>query len=161
MASTIIGAHAFEHFFSNAIPLLTTFIAADMGLGAIQVGIIVAVRSACGGLTSVTGGFLSDLFHHRVAWVLSISAFLSGIGLLLDGGVANVWAAAVRAGVRVFRRGAVASACSGTAGAEVPQPTSFVHIHAPVPRAASAMSWGPWPPASCCWARCSGRHRTA
>ena len=83
MASTIIGAHAFEHFFSNAIPLLTTFIAADMGLSALQVGVIVAVRSACGGLTSVTGGFLADLFHHRVAWVLSISAFLSGVGLLL------------------------------------------------------------------------------
>ena len=83
MASTLIGAHAFEHFFSNAIPLLTTFIAADLGLSALQVGVIVAVRSACGGLTSVTGGFLSDLFHHRVAWVLSISAFLSGVGLLL------------------------------------------------------------------------------
>ena len=83
MASTLISAHGFEHFFSNSIPLLTTFIAADLGLSAIQVGVMVAVRSACGGITSVSGGFLADLFHHRVAWVLSISAFLSGVGLLL------------------------------------------------------------------------------
>ena len=42
-----------------------------------------AVRSAAAGITSVTGGFLSDLLHHRIAWVLSVSAFLTAVGLLL------------------------------------------------------------------------------
>ncbi len=83
LASTLIGAHGFEHLISNSIPLLTTVIAVDLGLGALQVGAIVAVRSAAAGITSVTGGFLSDLLHHRIAWVLSISAFLTAIGLVL------------------------------------------------------------------------------
>ena len=83
LASTLIGAHGFEHLISNSIPLLTTVMAVDLGLGALQVGAIVAVRSASAGITSVTGGFLSDLLHHRIAWVLSISAFLTAVGLLL------------------------------------------------------------------------------
>ncbi len=83
MASTLIGAHAFEHLYAHSIPLLTTVIAADLGLGALQVGAIVAVRSIFGGVTSVSGGVLVDLFHHRVAWVLSISTFMIGLGYLL------------------------------------------------------------------------------
>ncbi len=83
LASTLIGAHGFEHLISNSIPLLTTVMAVELGLGALQVGAIVAVRSASAGITSVTGGFLSDLLHHRIAWVLSISAFLTAVGLLL------------------------------------------------------------------------------
>ena len=83
MATTLIGAHAFEHLYAHSIPLLTTVIAADLGLGALQVGAIVAVRSIFGGLTSVSGGVLVDLFHHRVAWVLSISTFMIGLGYLL------------------------------------------------------------------------------
>ena len=83
LASTLVGAHGFEHLISNSIPLLTTVIAVDLQLSALQVGAIVAVRSASAGITSVTGGFLSDLLHHRIAWVLSISAFLTAVGLLI------------------------------------------------------------------------------
>jgi FSR family fosmidomycin resistance protein-like MFS transporter len=83
LASTLIGAHGFEHLISNSIPLLTTVIAVDLQLSALQVGAIVAVRSASAGITSVTGGFLSDLLHHRIAWVLSISTFLTAVGLLI------------------------------------------------------------------------------
>ena len=83
MASTLIGAHAFEHLYAHSIPLLATVIALDLGLGALQVGLIVVVRSVFGGLTSVSGGILVDLFHHRVAWVLSISTFMIGTGYLL------------------------------------------------------------------------------
>ena len=44
---------------------------------------MVAIRSIFGGVTSTAGGFLVDLFHHRVAWVLSISTFMIGLGYLL------------------------------------------------------------------------------
>ena len=44
---------------------------------------MVAIRSIFGGVTSTAGGFLVDLFHHRVAWVLSISTFMIGTGYLL------------------------------------------------------------------------------
>ena len=83
MATTVIGAHAFEHFYAHTIPFLAAIIAADLGLGAFQVGLIVVVRSIFGGVTSTAGGFLVDLFHHRVSWVLSISAFSIGLGYLL------------------------------------------------------------------------------
>ena len=83
MATTLIGAHAFEHLYAHSIPLLATVIAADLGLGALQVGAIVAVRSVFGGVTSTAGGFLVDIFHHRVAWVLSISTLMIGLGYLL------------------------------------------------------------------------------
>ena len=56
MATTIITAHGFEHLFSNTIPLLTTQIALDLELTSLQVGAIVAVRSAFAGITSVSGG---------------------------------------------------------------------------------------------------------
>ena len=83
MATTVIGAHAFEHFYAHTIPFLAAIIAADLGLGAFQVGLIVVVRSIFGGITSTAGGFLVDLFHHRVSWVLSISAFSIGVAYLL------------------------------------------------------------------------------
>ena len=83
MATTVIGAHAFEHFYAHTIPFLAAIIAADLGLGAFQVGLIVVVRSIFGGITSTVGGFLVDLFHHRVSWVLSISAFSIGVGYLV------------------------------------------------------------------------------
>jgi MFS family permease len=83
MATTVIGAHSFEHIYAHSIPFLAAIIAADLGLGALQVGLIVAVRSIFGGITSTVGGFLVDLFHHRVSWVLSISAFSIGLGYLL------------------------------------------------------------------------------
>ncbi len=83
MATTVIGAHAFEHFYAHTIPFLAAIIAADLGLGAFQVGMIVVVRSIFGGITSTVGGFLVDLFHHRVSWVLSISAFSIGVGYLI------------------------------------------------------------------------------
>lgn len=83
MATTVIGAHAFEHFYAHTIPFLAAIIAADLNLGAFQVGLIVVVRSIFGGITSTVGGFLVDLFHHRVSWVLSISAFSIGVGYLV------------------------------------------------------------------------------
>ena len=83
MATTVIGAHAFEHFYAHTIPFLAAFIIAEFEMGALQVGVIVAIRSIFGGITSTVGGFLVDLFHHRVSWVLSISAFSIGVGYLL------------------------------------------------------------------------------
>ena len=83
MATTVIGAHAFEHLYAHSIPVLILAISTELGLGALQVGVVVAVRSIFGGLTSTSGGFLVDIFHHRVAWVLSISTFMIGLGYLL------------------------------------------------------------------------------
>ncbi len=83
MATTLVGAHAFEHLYAHSIPILILAIAQDFQLSALGVGAVVAIRSIFGGVTSTAGGFLVDLFHHRVAWVLSISTFMIGLGYLL------------------------------------------------------------------------------
>ena len=83
MATTLVGAHAFEHLYAHSIPIIILAIITEFELGAIGVGAVVAIRSIFGGVTSTAGGFLVDLFHHRVAWVLSISTFMIGLGYLL------------------------------------------------------------------------------
>jgi MFS family permease len=83
MATTLVGAHAFEHLYAHSIPIIILAIITEFELGALSVGAVVAIRSIFGGITSTAGGFLVDLFHHRVAWVLSISTFMIGLGYLL------------------------------------------------------------------------------
>ena len=83
MATTLVGAHAFEHLYAHSIPVIILAIITEFELGALSVGAVVAIRSIFGGITSTAGGFLVDLFHHRVAWVLSISTFMIGLGYLL------------------------------------------------------------------------------
>ena len=83
MATTVIGAHAFEHLYAHSIPLLAPIILADLGTSATFGLLIPAIRSVFGGVSSTVGGFFVDLYHHRVAWVLSVSAFSVGLGYLL------------------------------------------------------------------------------
>lgn len=83
MATTLVGAHAFEHLYAHSIPVIILAIITEFELGALSVGAVVAIRSIFGGITSTAGGFLVDLFHHRVAWVLSISTLMIGTGYLL------------------------------------------------------------------------------
>lgn len=83
MATTLIGAHAFEHLYAHSIPLLAPIILADLGVNASLGLLIPAIRSVFGGVSSTVGGFFVDLYHHRVAWVLSVSAFSVGLGYLL------------------------------------------------------------------------------
>jgi MFS family permease len=83
MATTLIGAHAFEHLYAHSIPLLAPIILADLGVSATFGLLIPAIRSIFGGVSSTVGGFFVDLYHHRVAWVLSASAFSVGLGYLL------------------------------------------------------------------------------
>ena len=83
MATTLVGAHAFEHLYAHSIPIIILAIITEFELGALSVGAVVAIRSIFGGITSTAGGFLVDLFHHRVAWVLAISTLMIGTGYLL------------------------------------------------------------------------------
>ena len=83
MATTLVGAHAFEHLYAHSIPVIILAIITEFNLGALSVAAVIAIRSIFGGVTSTAGGFLVDIFHHRVAWVLSISTFMIGLGYLL------------------------------------------------------------------------------
>ena len=62
MATTVIGAHAFEHLYAHSIPVLILAISTELGLGALQVGVVVAVRSIFGGLPAPPAGFWLTFF---------------------------------------------------------------------------------------------------
>ena len=48
MATTLIGAHAFEHLYAHSIPLLAPIILADLGANATLGLLIPAIRSIFG-----------------------------------------------------------------------------------------------------------------
>ena len=83
MATTVIGAHAFEHMYGRAFLVLIPAIYVALGLAPIQAGLLDAVRQLSGGVTSMTGGFFVDVFHHRRAHVLALSLALIAVGYFL------------------------------------------------------------------------------
>ena len=83
MATTLIGAHGLEHMYGHSFAVLVTEIYKDLGLDPIQAGLLSAVRQITGGLTSVSSGFLVDMFEHRRAQVLAVSMALIGLGYFL------------------------------------------------------------------------------
>ena len=83
MATTLIGAHGVEHMYGHSFAVLVTEIYRDLGLDPIQAGVLSAVRQLTGGLTSVSSGFLVDMFEHRRAQVLAGSMALIGLGYFL------------------------------------------------------------------------------
>ena len=83
MATTLIGAHGLEHMYGHSFAVLVTEIYKDLGLDPIQAGVLSAVRQLTGGLTSVSSGFLVDMFEHRRAQVLAVSMALIGVGYFL------------------------------------------------------------------------------
>ena len=83
MATTVIGAHAFEHMYGRAFLVLITAIYVALGLAPLQAGLLDAVRQLSGGITSMTGGFFVDVFHHRRAHVLAGSMCLIAVGYFL------------------------------------------------------------------------------
>ena len=58
MATTLVGAHAFEHLYAHSIPIIILAITTECELGALSVGAVVVIRSIFGGITSTAGGFL-------------------------------------------------------------------------------------------------------
>ena len=83
MATTLIGAHGLEHMYGHSFAVLVTEIYKDLGLDPIQAGVLSAVRQLAGGITSVSSGFLVDIFEHRRAQVLAGSMALIGLGYFL------------------------------------------------------------------------------
>ena len=83
MATTVIGAHAFEHMYGRAFLVLIPAIYVALGLAPIQAGLLDAVRQLSGGVTSMTGGFFVDVFQHRRAHVLTLSWVLIAVGYFL------------------------------------------------------------------------------
>ena len=83
MAISLISAHGPEHMYGRSFLVLIPSIYVALGLAPIQAGMLDAVRQLSSGITSMSGGFLVDIFQHRRAQVLSLSMALIGIGYFL------------------------------------------------------------------------------
>jgi MFS transporter, FSR family, fosmidomycin resistance protein len=83
MASSIIGAHGLEHMYGHGLMALLPAIYTTLGLSAVQIAMIPAVRQLASGATSVVGGFVVDMFQHRRGLILAMSMLMLGTGYLL------------------------------------------------------------------------------
>lgn len=89
VAGVIVAGHAFQHMYADGFLVLLPTIYAAFGMSPISAGVFSAVRQAAGGLTTMGGGFLVDMFSGKRGLLLSGSLFLMGFGYLLVAAAPN------------------------------------------------------------------------
>jgi len=91
VAGTIITGHGFQHMYADGFLVLIPLIKDAFGVGAVELGILSTARQAAGGLLSMGGGFLVDMFSGKRALLLATSLFSMGLAYLLAGLAPNFW----------------------------------------------------------------------
>lgn len=91
VAGTIITGHGFQHMYADGFLVLLPLIKDAFGVGAVELGILSTARQAAGGLLSMGGGFLVDMFSGKRALLLATSLFSMGLAYLLAGLAPNFW----------------------------------------------------------------------
>jgi MFS family permease len=89
IAGAIITGHAFQHMYADAFLVLLPAIYDAFGLTAISAGLLSMVRQGAGGLLTMGGGFVVDMFSGRRGLLLSGSLFLMGLGYLFVAAAPN------------------------------------------------------------------------
>jgi len=85
IAGAIVAGHGFQHMYADGFLVLMPTIAEAFGMTALTTGLFSAIRQAAGGLMTVGGGFLIDMFSGRRGLLLAGSLFMMGFGYLLMG----------------------------------------------------------------------------
>jgi len=85
VAATLIGSHSVQHMYARGFLIIIPQIYANMGLAAIQVGMLDAIRQFSGGVFSMGGGLVTDRLQHRRGLFLGVSLGLMALGYLLVG----------------------------------------------------------------------------
>ena len=83
IAGSIIVGHAFQHMYSDGFLVLLDPIYQAFGLTPLSVGALSAVRQGAGGLLTMGGGFVVDMFSGKRGLLLAGSLFTMGLGYLL------------------------------------------------------------------------------
>ena len=91
VAGTIITGHGFQHMYADGFLVLIPLIKDAFGVGAVELGVLSTARQAAGGLLSMGGGFLVDMFSGKRALLLATSLFSMGLAYLLAGLAPNFW----------------------------------------------------------------------
>ena len=87
----ISAGHGIKHFGQGALLVMMPFIRSTFGIGDVAYGTIFALSSASSGIANVPAGMLADMYRKRVAWLLTISMVMVGLGYLLIGVSGWVW----------------------------------------------------------------------
>ncbi len=87
----ISAGHGIKHFGQGALLVMMPFIRSTFALGDVAYGTIFAISSISSGIANVPAGMLADMYRKRVAWLLTISMLMVGIGYLLIGISPWVW----------------------------------------------------------------------
>ena len=89
IAGAIVSGHAFQHMYADGFLVLLDPIYQAFGLNPISAGAIAVVRQASGGITTMGGGFIVDMFAGKRGMFLAGSLFLMGLGYLMAGVAPN------------------------------------------------------------------------
>ena len=85
VAGVIVTGHGFQHMYADGFLVLLPIIQDVFGMGPVALGILSASRQAAGGLLSMGGGFMVDLFAGNRGIFLAGSLFSMGFAYLLAG----------------------------------------------------------------------------
>jgi len=77
--------------YADGFLVLLPLIKDAFGVGAVELGVLSTARQAAGGLLSMGGGFLVDMFSGKRALLLATSLFSMGLAYLLAGLAPNFW----------------------------------------------------------------------
>lgn len=89
VAGVIITGHGFQHMYADGFLVLLPLIRDAFGLDAISLGILSTSRQAAGGLLSMGGGFIVDMFSGKRGLFLAGSLFTMALAYLVAGAAPN------------------------------------------------------------------------
>ena len=89
VAGTIITGHGFQHMYADGFLVLLPIIQDVFMLGPVALGVLSTTRQAAGGLLSMGGGFMVDMFAGNRGILLAGSLFLMALAYLIAGAAPN------------------------------------------------------------------------
>ena len=89
VAGVIVTGHAFQHMYADGFLILLDPIYQAFGLNPLSAGLLSTVRQAAGGLLTMGGGFVVDMFSGKRGVLLAGSLFAMGFGYALAAAAPN------------------------------------------------------------------------
>ena len=117
----ISAGHGVKHFGQGALTVMMPFIRATLGIGDIAYGAIFTVNSVSSGIANLPAGMLADMYRRRVAWMLSASMLMVGLGYFLIGVSPALWLIGLSVAVIGFGTSLWHAPAFGTLAARYPK----------------------------------------
>ena len=117
----ISAGHGVKHFGQGALTVMMPFIRATLGIGDIAYGAIFTVNSVSSGIANLPAGMLADMYRRQVAWMLSASMLMVGLGYFLIGISPALWIIGLSVAVIGFGTSLWHAPAFGTLAARYPK----------------------------------------